>query len=234
MERVKKALESSIGLKAIMALTGIALLGFVVVHMLGNLQIFAGQDAINTYAHKLKSLGPLLWVARLGLLGIFVVHIGAAMKLTKGNEDARKTRYAYEAKNGPHAVQASWASRYMLVTGGVVAAFVVFHLVHFTVPSPLNEEALKVTDHAGHHDVFSMVVTAFKNPLFVAFYVVANLVLGVHLAHGVSSVFQTLGLRHERYDLLIKMAGPGLATLIAIGNIGIPLYIFFFFPSLTS
>lgn len=119
---------SSIGGKTIVAITGLLLVGFVLTHMAGNLLIFVGRDWLNDYAHHLKSLGPFLWVARIGLLVIFVVHIGVSLQLNYTNAAARPQGYVYE-----ETMQASWASRNMVWTGLVLLAFVLYHLAHFTL-----------------------------------------------------------------------------------------------------
>src|SRR5262249_2276530 len=123
-----RPLRTSVGSKYVMALTGIGLLGFVIVHMLGNLLIYLGPDALNSYAKALKSNPELLWSARTGLLLIFVIHLILSIRLTLQNKRARGVSYTYE-----DTVQASWASRHMLLTGLVLLAFIVFHLAHFTL-----------------------------------------------------------------------------------------------------
>lgn len=217
MEWVKKTFTSSIGLKILMALTGAGLLLFVLGHMAGNLQIFLGQDALNSYAKKLQELGPLLWVARLGLLGMLFVHVSCAFRLSLANNLARPQRYVYEK-----TVQASAASRYMMHTGVVVLAFVVIHLCHFTLPT---SSYGNLHDYQGRHDVYRMVVEGFSpaNWYVVAFYLAANLLLGLHISHGATSLFQTIGLTHKRASLAVKGLGPMLATVIVLGNMAIPL-----------
>jgi succinate dehydrogenase / fumarate reductase, cytochrome b subunit len=220
MERLKRFFSSSIGLKMVVALTGAPLLFFVIGHMLGNLQIFMGQDQINNYAKGLHDIPALLWGARFGLLGLFIVHIGSATRLNMKNASARSVQYHHEA-----TVQASLASRYMLLTGGVVLGFVVLHLLHFTVRA-FNPLEFAGVDYAGRHDVYSMVVKGFsglQGVLWVALYVACNVLLGFHISHGASSLFQSLGVNHPTYTPLLKMAGPGLAIAIVIGNLTIPL-----------
>jgi succinate dehydrogenase / fumarate reductase, cytochrome b subunit len=222
MERLKRFFNSSIGLKMVVALTGAPLLFFVIGHMLGNLQIFLGQDQINNYAKGLHDLPPLLWGARIGLLVLFVSHVGAATRLNMKNASARPVQYHHEK-----TVQASLASRYMLLTGGVVAGFIVLHLLHFTLHA---FDGAPATDYAGRVDVYQMVVTGFgptlKGALWVSLYVVCNIMLGFHLSHGASSLFQSLGLNHPTYTPLLKMAGPGIAITIVLGNLAIPLACF--------
>lgn len=230
MQRLLKALTTSIGLKIVVALTGAGLLGFVIVHMLGNLQVFLGQDVLNSYGKKLHDLGPGLWVARFAMLGMIVAHVGAAMRLTAMNKAARPVGYVHES-----TVQASYASRTMIFSGMLILAFVAIHIAHFTLP--VTASAMSVQQTAVHngqpmHDVYTMVVSAFDPRrgglsayLYVAIYVASNLVLGFHLAHGVGSLLQTLGLNGKRYRNLTKLAGPAVGGLVVIGNLTIPLAI---------
>lgn len=220
MERLKRFFNSSIGLKMVVALTGAPLLFFVIGHMLGNLQIFMGQDQINNYAKGLHDLPALLWGARIGLIVLFVSHVGAATRLNMMNASARPVQYHHEK-----TVQASLASRYMLLTGGVVLGFMVLHVLHFTLHA-FDPQVTGYHDYAGRHDVYRMVVegfTGFKGVLWVTLYVVCNVMLGFHLSHGASSLFQSLGVNHPTYTPMLKMAGPGIAITIVVGNLAIPL-----------
>lgn len=216
--------RSSIGGKQVVAITGLALVGFLIAHMVGNLQVFAGKQVLNDYAQMLKGLGPLLWVMRIGLLAVFVLHVVTAVRLTTANRDARPFPYAHE-----NTVQASFASRYMIWTGVLVLLFVVYHLAHFTLgvtnPSHYAMEQ-PIGDGSVRHDVYSMVVLGFSDPLIVLIYVAAQGVLFFHLVHGISSVFQTMGFCHARYTPLVDVVGKGLAAVIAGGNILIALGVF--------
>lgn len=212
--------RSSIGRKFIMAVTGILLFGFVVVHMLGNLQIFLGPDAINSYAHKLEELGPLLWMARFGLLAVFVAHIGCSISLARDNAAARPIAYHF-----PNTVQASYASLTMLYTGLLILAFVVYHLLHFTFrwvhySGPL----MTRLGHSGIEvrDVYSMVVLGFQVWYISLAYMIAQVILGAHLSHGMTSVFQTLGLNSPKYWPVIAWIGPVAAGVIVLGNVSMP------------
>lgn len=248
MNALLRPWRSSLGAKYLMALTGVGLIGFVVVHMLGNLLIFAGPDALNSYAQSLKDHPGLLWTARIGLLAIFLLHVVLGIRLSLQNKSARGVRYVYE-----DTVQASWASRNMLLTGLVILAFVVFHLAHFTFgvvqdyqpPDSVAEAndrvrreavVMNITDfkdahdpartdphHELRHDVYRMVVIGFRIPWIALSYVVAQLFLWLHLWHGGSSWFQSLGLNHQAYNPLFRAFGPVLATAILIGNCSIPL-----------
>jgi succinate dehydrogenase / fumarate reductase cytochrome b subunit len=236
MKRFSWPVRSSLGDKYLMALTGVALFGFVIAHMLGNLLIFVGPDALNSYAQALKDKPELLWPARLGLLTVFVLHVIFGIRLSLQNRQARGVAYVHE-----DTVQASWASRNMLLTGLVLLAFVVFHLAHFTLGivttyresgSSESVNYLKLDDAkyaAAHpsdpkrHDVYTMVVSGFRNGLVTITYVIAQVFLWLHLWHGGSSWFQSLGFNHPAYNPLIRAFGPVVSTAILIGNCSIPL-----------
>jgi len=202
-----------------MAASGIALFGFLVAHMAGNLLVFRGQQAMNDYAFFLKHSPFLLWGARLGLLAVFALHVAVGVRLWRQNRAARPEPYVREA-----TVQASFASRSMLMSGLVVAAFLVYHLAHFTLGG-IQGQNFELHDPAGRHDVFAMVVLGFRNPLVTLSYVVAVLLLGLHLSHGLQSLFQSLGLRHRRYSPLIQLAAPVVAALLVAGFLAVPLSI---------
>jgi succinate dehydrogenase / fumarate reductase cytochrome b subunit len=222
MNVMLRPLRTSVGSKYVMAVTGLGLMGFVLAHMLGNLQIFLGKQALNDYAKHLEDLPVLVWTARTGLLTIFVLHIFLGVRLWRWNRGARPTRYVYE-----DTVQASWASRHMLLTGLVVLAFVVYHLLHFTLP-------VTDPDHFARHppedpqkprDVAAMVVGGFKQWPVSLGYVVAQLVLGLHLWHGAGSWLQSLGWSGRRWLRLVQGVGAAFALVIVVGNCSIPLAI---------
>lgn len=229
---LRASATSTIGSKFLIALTGLALTGFVYVHMAGNLLVFKGRDALNDYAQFLKDRGWMLWVARFGLLVAFVIHLGLALRLKRRNLAARPDRYVKEA-----TVQASWASRHMVLTGLVILAFVIFHLMHFTfgwVQTAVDAKGqtvpfLSLHDSQGRHDVYTMVINGFRNPAMVIVYVIAQIVLGLHLSHGIASVFQTLGWTRPSIWPTIRALGIALASLVMIGNIAMPLAVYFRF-----
>jgi succinate dehydrogenase / fumarate reductase cytochrome b subunit len=207
---------SSVGQKVLMAVTGVALFLFVVVHMIGNLQIFLGPDAINQYAVFLKSLGKLLWVARSGLLLLFVVHVYVAFRLTHENQKARPDNYVVKRR-----IKSSWPSSYMGVLGSFILFYLIFHLFHFTIhivdPSYSN-----LLDAAGRHDVYSMVVMGFQDVPVAIGYIVAMIVLGAHLWHGIPSFFQSLGFNHSVLTPCIEKASPFIAIIITAGYLAVP------------
>lgn len=214
------ALNSSVGKKIIMAGSGLALVGFVVAHLLGNLQIFIGPDALNGYAKKLMGLGPLLWVMRGGLLAIVTAHIVTAIMLTRENRAARPVAYAY-AKN----IQTTYAARTMPMSGLIILAFIIYHLLHFTF-KVTNPDISHAHDHLGRHDVYSMVVLSFQNIFIVLAYVIAQVLLCMHLSHGLASMVQTLGLANECIRKKLELGARATAVLIFAGYISIPVACF--------
>lgn len=213
--------RSTIGAKMIMAVTGLGLVGFVVAHMAGNLLIFVGPEAINAYAQQLKDLGPLLWVARGGLLFFIVLHVASFIRLNSRNAAARPQGYAQSKWH-----KAPLASRYMRLSGLVLFAFIVYHLLHFTagaVTTDPNGLELATMDDQERHHVYNMVVAGFSNPFVSGSYIIAMILLGIHINHGASSVFQTLGLKNSKYNILIEKLGPTLSAVIVVGNCLIPI-----------
>ncbi len=207
-------LASTVARKVVMALTGVILCGFVLVHMTGNLLLYQGPEALNHYAELLQSKPPLVWSARVVLLGSVVLHVWAAVTLTLTNLAARPIGYrksAYETS--------TYASRTMRWGGPVLLLFIVYHLLHFTVGS--------VHPDFVRGDVYRNVVVGFRNPMVAGFYVLSMLALSLHLFHGVSSMLQTLGLSHPRYNSLRSVIGAGFAAVVTAGNLSFPLSVFF-------
>lgn len=213
--------QSSIGRKWVVALTGLGLIGFVVGHLIGNLQIFLPPDYINTYAQKLQSLGPLLWIIRIGLLAIFFLHVVNTIALVKENREARPARYAVERTK-----RATKASLTMIISGLTLLAFIIFHLAHFTLGA-VQTANVNVTDSLGRHDVYRMVVGGFQNPWVSLFYLVAMGLLCLHITHGFQSVFQTLGLRTRKLAPLLNATSIGLGWFLFLGNAAIILAVLF-------
>jgi succinate dehydrogenase / fumarate reductase cytochrome b subunit len=216
---------SSIGKKTIVALTGIALVLFVVGHLLGNLTIFFGADVLNAYGAKLQSLGPMLWIIRAGLVAILVLHIYFTMLLWKENNAARPRKYI-----ASNSLGSTVFARTMRLSGLIVLAFVIFHLAHFTVRVVDPAFKTMVTTLDGHevHDVYKMVVVGFSNGPVVAIYVIGLFLLTFHLSHGISSLFQTLGITNRQIRSTYDLAGKTIAWALYIGYISIPISIFVF------
>jgi succinate dehydrogenase / fumarate reductase cytochrome b subunit len=211
--------KSSLGGKILMAVTGAILLLWITGHMLGNLQIYGGQSALNSYAEKLRSVPAFLYIVRTVMLLLVATHIIMSLWLWWRNRQARGLPYSCK-----DTVQASIASRTMIYSGLLVFVFVVYHLLHLTWAT-INPEYAHLVDPTGRPDVYSMVVLGYQNLLISGSYIIAMLLLWFHLSHGVSSLFQTLGFTGAKYRPLIERAGPIYATIIVAGNISIPLAI---------
>jgi succinate dehydrogenase / fumarate reductase cytochrome b subunit len=219
---------SSLGKKYIMSITGFALVGFVIAHMVGNLQIFLGAEAINRYGAFLQGNVELLWPARIFLLVIVVLHIWSASRLTIENRAARPVPYA-----DWNPTVASYASRTMMMSGLIVAAFVIYHILHFTVMnSAVNlqhvdfEHDKQFFDAQGRHDIFRMMVVGFSNPLVCLFYIIGVGLLCLHLSHGFSAMFQSLGWKKRSYARFLDNLAKVVAFGLFIGYISIPVSIF--------
>ena len=238
MTLIGNLFRSSIGRKFLMAATGLILIGFVIGHLIGNLQIFSHPDKINGYAHFLHTLGPALWVARIGLLICVAIHIWAAIVLTIENKSARGSQ-TYGVNKW---LQAAWASRYMRLTGFVVLGFIVYHLAHFTIGATWAEGRNFKTNLASYqmsdafhllgfpvvaqgeavHDVYSMVYLGFANPIVSGFYILAVVLLTIHLLHGMDSMFQTFGWRNQSWAGGLRKITALFCLLYLAGNIAIP------------
>jgi succinate dehydrogenase / fumarate reductase cytochrome b subunit len=219
IHRAVRFYEAPIGKKVVMAFTGVILFGYVVAHLLGNLQIYSSDpDQINRYAaflHNPANAG-LLWGARLFLLAAVGMHILASIQLWKMKREARPQGYVKKDD-----AAASYASRTMMWSGPIVAAFVIFHILHLTAGAvvPLND----VGGDPLQPDVHANVINGFSNPLISGFYILAMILLCMHLYHGLWSMFQSLGFHHPRHTPKLKKGAAIFAILIAIGNCSIPL-----------
>ncbi len=214
-----KLQRSAIGQKAVMAITGLVLFGFVLGHLAGNLKLYQGPEKLNAYAEWLRDVGTpalprggLLWAARCVLLAAVLLHIAAAWRLTVLNRRARPIDYAQRQN-----VQASYAARTMRWGGVIVLLFVVYHLAHFTWGL-----AWAHPDFIPG-DVYHNVVAGFRAPWVALLYVVAQVALGLHLHHGLWSLFQSLGWNHPRWNPWRQRFATTFALLVAAGNISFPL-----------
>ena len=201
----------------IVAVTGAILILFVIGHLLGNLQIFLGPEWINSYSQHLRDLGPLLWIIRFVLLCTVVLHIYFTILLAIENRRARPSSYI-DKEN----VKATWASRHMAVSGFVVLAFIIFHLLHFTARKFNPQFPLLKLDLLNRYDVYSMMVYGFQNVYVSAFYVIGLFLLTLHLTHGASSFLQSLGLNNKKLNPRLAFAGRVLAWLLFLGYTSIP------------
>ncbi|MCZ6673493.1 MAG: succinate dehydrogenase cytochrome b subunit [Verrucomicrobia bacterium] len=240
-------LASSLGKKYIMALSGLVLSLFVLGHMLGNLQVFGDPYLINAYGYKLQHLPyGLLWIIRLFLLACVLAHIWAAITLKIQNKKARPEEYEQKA-----TVQASLASRTMIMSGLIILLFLIFHLLHYTVravPGHEYNQAIVTNDGTEYpaevilikngkpmvdsygkplqvHNLHDMMVAGFSYPLISLFYVVATYLLCMHLSHGVSSMFQSVGLRNETWRYRLDIIGKIYGWVLFLGYASIPISI---------
>jgi succinate dehydrogenase / fumarate reductase cytochrome b subunit len=181
------------------------------------LQVFLGPDAINRYSLFLQSLGELLWIARIGLLAMIAIHIWTAISLTLENRAARPVPYAKKEYK-----KASYASRTMAMSGFIVLAFIIYHLMQYTfmVTHPFYRN---LKDPLGRHDVFSMIVFGFSRPVIALWYAIGVFLLCLHLSHGISSMFQSLGFNNESTRTRLTCAGKILSWAIFAGYVSIPM-----------
>ncbi len=216
MNWLVRCLSSSVGKKFVMGITGLLLCGFLVVHLAGNLLLYVGAEAYNNYAHQLHSLGPLLVAAEILLLLLFLAHVILAVVTTRENRLARRQEYAVkETKQGAPLLQ-GFAHNWMFITGAIVLAFVLLHLSDFRfearLPGPAGEAP------------YDKAVRILQNPITFVGYFIGCLVLGVHLAHGFASAFQSLGVNHPKYNRGIQCFGYCFAVAIAVGFASFPLW----------
>src|SRR4051812_12578261 len=210
---------STVGSKLLVAVTGISLVGFLVVHLAGNLIVYFGPEAFNEYSHKLIA-NPLVYPAEAGLVLLFLLHAWKTIQLTLGSHKARPVAYEQKRRAG-HTSRKSLASTTMIWSGLFLLLFVPIHVrtfkygPHYTAPD------------AGVRDLYKLVIEIFSKPGYVAFYVVGMIIIGLHLWHGVSSAFQTMGADTPRFTPVMRKIGWTLAVVIAAGFISIPLWVFF-------
>lgn len=219
--------ESNLFQKWLMAITGLLLVGFLIGHLSGNLLVFMGPDAINEYAHGLRTMlhGTAIWIVRFGLLASFVLHITSAIKLARRNRAARPSSY-----NTVEHRASTLASRSMLYSGLLLLTYAIYHLAHFTwgvvhsefyakscPPSPECTDCIP--------DVYTMIVASFQQPIISVAYVLAMIMVGLHLNHAIASAAQTLGLRNRRIVPIVRTVGPLLGILVALGFSSVPLAI---------
>lgn len=213
-----RVFKSSVGQKLVMAVTGVGLFAFVLQHMAGHLIMFGGQEAYNTYAENMQNMS-IKWPARGALLAAVLLHIWAAITLTAKNRAARPERYAANKNFG-----ASLSSRVMILTGVVLLAFIVYHLLHFTI-GVTHPGDFALTDAQGRHDVYTAMVRSFRDPILFVLYIVSMALLCSHLSHGVAAFFRSLGLMDGRWRKLEERFAVGSAWLVFLGFAAVPVAI---------
>ena len=222
MKIIENLFNSSLGKKYIMAVTGFALFFFVLGHLAGNLQFFLGAEAINRYGHFLQSNPELIWPARLGLLLCVGLHIWSAVRLSAENKAARPIGYTTYKPVG-----STYASRTMLMSGLIILAFIIYHLLHYTlVVKGINgtgQSFAGFEDPEKRHDIFKMMVMGFSVPWVSLFYVIRIALLCLHLTHGITSMFQSIGWKNQAYRPFLDKAAYVISTAIFIGYVSIPI-----------
>jgi succinate dehydrogenase / fumarate reductase cytochrome b subunit len=213
MKWLMTTLGSSIGKKLMMAATGLSFIGFLAVHLAGNLTLYGGADAFNSYAEHLHALGPLLGVAEFGLLGLFLIHVLSGLIIFWQNYNARPSRYAVNRNPGGKTI----GSATMPYTGVLILFFVIFHLTNFS----------RFFIDQGGTTIFQIVSTSFQNPVYVGLYVLAMIMIALHVSHGFWSLFQTFGLNHPKYMPAINAGGLIISLVFGLGFGFLPIYIAF-------
>jgi succinate dehydrogenase / fumarate reductase cytochrome b subunit len=222
MKMIVNLFRSSLGKKFIMAVTGFILFGFIVGHLAGNLQIFFGPEAINRYGKLLHDNVELLWPVRIVLISVFSLHLWAAMKVSEENKAARPVAYA-EYKS----VGSTYASRTMLMSGIILFVFLVYHILHYTVQltavNLTHTDFGKLVDEKERANIFAMMVIGFRQPIVSLFYIVGVGLVCLHLSHGASSMFQSLGWKNDAYRPILDRLARVVALIIFLGYISIPI-----------
>lgn len=217
--RFSRAFNSSVGTKLLIGLTGLALFAYLIVHLAGNALIFLGPEVFNEYAHMLIS-NPLVIPIEIGLLSIFLLHIYKTVRMWMNNQSARPVKYEKKELAG-HTSRKSVASTTMIWSGIVTALFVLIHVRQFKFGT-----YYQVADKADIRDLARLEIEVFQQPLWVAFYVVGTLLVALHLRHGVSSAFQSLGLDHPLYTRRLTTWGIVAAIVIGGGLAFIPVWVY--------
>jgi succinate dehydrogenase / fumarate reductase cytochrome b subunit len=222
MPTLLQAATSQVGRKVLTGATGIFLVLFIIFHLGGNLAIFGEADAMNRYSLFLHNFGPLLWLARIGLLVVFVIHAWIGISIWLRKRTARPQKYeVYSSKGGPS--KQSLSSRSMAFTGVVLLIFVVFHINTFA----LGDTGTVMIDGQQATDIKSLVIETFQNPFYAFGYAFVMLLLGAHLGHGVWSAFTSLGMSSKKVSAVLYTIGGIAAVVLAVGFLFIPIYIFF-------
>jgi succinate dehydrogenase / fumarate reductase cytochrome b subunit len=217
---LKQYLASSIGKKQIVSITGLALVLFLIAHLAGNFLIFSGPESYNAYSESLKNLGPLLWIARIGLIVMFFLHFPLAIILAKQNKKARTLEYDQKL----HPDTRSLSTRFMPISGAILLLYIVSHLLDFTFTHPDTSNALVNGQNLG---LYGLVFNTFLSPISSLWYIIAMAAVGFHLAHAIQSVFQTFGFYHRVYSPVVKQVSVGLGIAISLGFSSIPICVLF-------
>ena len=224
-----RILRSSVFRKQVVAITGLAMVGFIIAHLSGNLLIFGGPDTFNAYAHSIAKLGALLWVMRFGLLAAVALHIWLTISLVRENRRARGSRYYEQRSHGEHR----WLMQTMIYSGLLIVFFLLIHLNDFTFADKTGSNSvISGYNNDESLELFGVVWNSYNSGIGflpgwarVALYLLAMGAVGLHLSHAIQSVFQTFGFNHPRYTPIIRLVSVGLGVIVAIGFASIPILI---------
>jgi len=214
MQKALTFIDTTIGKKVVMALSGLVLFGFVIGHMVGNLQVFLGPEVFNDYAVGLHDLGVLLWIARIVLLACLLLHVVMALQLVNRAAAARPVGYKMKVND-----RTTFAALTMKFSGITLLFFLLYHLAHFTFPGV----AMGAYEHQHYSQVYTNFVNGFSIPWVVGLYIAAMISLGLHLYHGSYSLFQTMGLNNPLRNETVKSLAQFVALVVTVGNIILPL-----------
>lgn len=225
---IKRAMSTTVGRKYLTALSGIALVIFIILHLAGNLTLFIpGGEAFNAYAQKLKDLGPLFYVGEIGLLFVIILHIVTAVSVKRSAQKARPIDYKnFETKNGPSKL--NFMSKNMIISGLILGTFIVIHVWQFRFGPGIEEGYVTTLQGNEARDLYRLIAETFKNPGWVSFYMGVVLFLGFHMRHGFWSAFQSLGLNYPKFSAPLYMLAAIVSFTLALGFFLLPLYLYFF------
>lgn len=227
MGQLQSMLSSSVGKKLLMALTGLALFTFVIIHLVGNLPILTGEGTLyNQYTHFLESFGAFLYVLEIGLVALFVIHVIYGITVWWGKRKARPDRYAQSGNAGGPSKK-TVSSLFMVWTGIIVLVFVVIHVATFKYGPNIAEGYVQQVEGENIRDMYQLVVDVFRQPVYVIWYVFAMVLLGLHLRHAFWSAFQSLGVMNPGWTKFTYGLGLLLAIVIALGFAVMPLWVYF-------
>lgn len=225
MVPIRKALSSSVGKKYLMAISGVALMGFIVVHLVGNLSLYAGPAAFNGYAAKLAGLGPLLYVAEAGLIFLVLIHFFTAITLQGEKSKASNTKYAVAVKSKGGNSHMNFASRSMIVSGAVIFLFIIYHVASFKYGLFDSPAVYEAVENATPVDLYARVQAAFRpDQPHPYIYIAVMLFLGAHLSHGAWSWIQSLGAMRPDWSKQLYAASIFTGIILAVGFLLIPVY----------
>jgi succinate dehydrogenase / fumarate reductase, cytochrome b subunit len=214
---LSRFLQSNIGLKFLMAITGVVMFGYLIGHVTGNMLIFAGPEAINNYSKFLHDSKGLLWGTRILLLGAVVVHIWATLRFLKLRSDARPVAYAMKVPHGT-----TFAARTMYWSGPIIALFIIYHILHLTTGTLHHTFDKNIDPVTREVNVYQNLVDGFRNPLASGIYIAAMLAIAFHLSHGVWSMLQTIGVNRPNWEGALRAVAVVFAVLICGGFIAVP------------